>query len=204
MAATTAVNEIAKALATVTADLGGRRWALIGGLAVSARAEPRTTRDIDLAVAVRDDADAEALVSQLLRMGYSMEGAVEQLETGRLATVRLLPPGATTTSAIVDLLFASSGIEPELVGRAAELEILPGLVVAVASTGDLIALKLLSRDDDARPQDVSDLRALIREASPSDIEVARSAVELIRARGFHRGRDLAGLLDDALRRFGSG
>jgi hypothetical protein len=28
-------------------------WALIGGLAVSVRAEPRFTRDIDLAVAVR-------------------------------------------------------------------------------------------------------------------------------------------------------
>lgn len=32
-----------------------RRWALVGGLAVSARAEPRFTRDIDLAVVVEDD-----------------------------------------------------------------------------------------------------------------------------------------------------
>lgn len=42
-----------------------RRCALIGGLAVSVRAEPRFTRDIDLAVTVRDDADAERLVNSL-------------------------------------------------------------------------------------------------------------------------------------------
>ena len=34
--------------------------ALIGGLAVSARTEPRFTRDADLAVAVTSDAEAEA------------------------------------------------------------------------------------------------------------------------------------------------
>jgi hypothetical protein len=37
-----------------------RRFALVGGLAVSARAEPRMTRDADLAVVVNDDHDAEA------------------------------------------------------------------------------------------------------------------------------------------------
>jgi hypothetical protein len=36
----------------------GARWALIGGLAVSTRIEPRFTRDIDLAVSVPDDASA--------------------------------------------------------------------------------------------------------------------------------------------------
>jgi len=33
--------------------------ALVGGLAVSARTEPRFTRDLDVAVAVPDDAGAE-------------------------------------------------------------------------------------------------------------------------------------------------
>lgn len=125
MAPSPLVNPIAQAIARVAADVSARRWALIGGLAVSARAEPRTTRDVDIAVAVDDDADAEAIVSELLRQGYSLEGAVEQLETGRLATVRLLPPGASSTSVIVDLLFASSGIEPEIVAGATVLAILP-------------------------------------------------------------------------------
>lgn len=38
----------------------GRGFALVGGLAVSARTEPRLTRDTDLAVAVADDVEAEA------------------------------------------------------------------------------------------------------------------------------------------------
>ena len=38
---------------------------LVGGLAVSARCEPRFTRDIDIAVALADDAQAEKLVRAL-------------------------------------------------------------------------------------------------------------------------------------------
>jgi hypothetical protein len=40
----------------------GKRFALVGGLAVSVRAEVRFTRDVDLAVAVSSDAEAESLV----------------------------------------------------------------------------------------------------------------------------------------------
>lgn len=36
----------------------GARWAVIGGLAVAFRAEPRFTKDVDLAVAVADDQEA--------------------------------------------------------------------------------------------------------------------------------------------------
>lgn len=40
-------------------------FALVGGLAVSARTEPRFTRDADLAVALASDAEAEALIREL-------------------------------------------------------------------------------------------------------------------------------------------
>ncbi len=48
---------LAEAFVRLQGDLKaiGASWALVGGLAVSARAEPRTTRDIDVAVAVGDD-----------------------------------------------------------------------------------------------------------------------------------------------------
>ena len=100
MAAPLAVTEIARAAAKMVADLAAckRRWALVGGLAVSARAEPRNTRDVDIAVAVTDDADAESLVSELMKAGWVVEAAVEQIETGRLATIRLRPPRAKTSS----------------------------------------------------------------------------------------------------------
>ncbi|MBC8072666.1 MAG: nucleotidyl transferase AbiEii/AbiGii toxin family protein [Deltaproteobacteria bacterium] len=197
------MNQLELAITRIIADLNAsrRQWALIGGLAVSARTEPRTTRDVDVAVAVADDAEAESLISELMRAGYSVHAAVEQLETGRLATMRLLPPGAARTMAIVDLLFASSGIEVDLVGRATVLEILPGLALPVATIGDLIALKVLSRDDDRRPQDAADLRALIREATEQDVALARASAAAIGQRGFNRGRDLDAMLEEVLHRF---
>jgi hypothetical protein len=52
------------ALRTVIRDLGdlAKPCALVGGLAVSVRAEVRFTRDVDIAVRVASDAEAEALV----------------------------------------------------------------------------------------------------------------------------------------------
>ena len=55
---------VLRAVAGVLAD-AGVPWALVGGLAVSVRVEPRFTRDIDLAVAVEDDASAERLIREL-------------------------------------------------------------------------------------------------------------------------------------------
>lgn len=91
---------------------------------------------------------------------------------------------------IVDLLFASSGIEPEVVRAADMLEIVPGLRAPVATIGHLMALKVLARDDRQRPQDFDDLRALLEEADPQDLEEARAALRLIKERGYQRGREL--------------
>ncbi|MEO8680792.1 MAG: nucleotidyl transferase AbiEii/AbiGii toxin family protein [Vicinamibacterales bacterium] len=73
-------------------DQVGVPWALVGGLAVSIRVEPRFTRDIDLAVAAPDDGVAESLVSHLQAKGFS-QLSLDQQAMGRLAAVRLLPPG---------------------------------------------------------------------------------------------------------------
>lgn len=47
---------------SVLLEQRSQTWAIVGGLAVSVRTEPRFTRDLDLAVAVSDDQAAEALV----------------------------------------------------------------------------------------------------------------------------------------------
>jgi hypothetical protein len=99
------------------ADLG-YPWALVGGLAVSARAEPRFTRDVDFAVALKSDREAEALILAVQARGYRIDTVLEQETTGRLATVRLVAPGSGEHGVILDLLFASSGIETEVVERA--------------------------------------------------------------------------------------
>jgi predicted nucleotidyltransferase len=198
------MNPIESALRAISDDLAdeGRRWALIGGLAVSARAEPRTTRDVDIVVAVSGDADAEAVVFALQSRGYQLLLALEQTAVGRLSTVRLSTPGASSRGVVVDLLFASSGIEPEIIARAEAIEIVPGLTVPIARIGHLLALKLLARDDRHRPQDWDDIRALLAEAEETDLAEARAAVALVVARGFHREKPLVDELDEILRKQG--
>jgi hypothetical protein len=80
------VNRLERALEQAATDLTrhGRAWALVGGFAVSARALPRFTRDIDLVVAVDDDGIAERLVRDLLGDGYLLFSTVEH-DSGRLA-----------------------------------------------------------------------------------------------------------------------
>ncbi|HXV61244.1 MAG TPA: nucleotidyl transferase AbiEii/AbiGii toxin family protein [Vicinamibacteria bacterium] len=186
------------ALRRLCADLRAAeiKFALVGGLAVSVRTEPRFTRDADLTVAFRDDEQAEALVYDLQRNGYRLVATVEQEAVERLATARLQPPLDDGTGVLLDLLFASSGIESEIVEEAELLEVLPELSIPVARTGHLIALKILSRDDETRPQDIVDLRALTKKASREEIERARKALKLIESRGFHRGRPLLKMLGE--------
>ena len=186
------MNTLEEILRRIQAELDGlqKKWSLVGGLAVVVRGEPRFTRDADLAVAVAGDAEAESLVRWLQGRGYGVLATVEQQATGRLATVRLLPPGEDAEGIVVDLLFASSGIEPEVVTASEVLEILPGLRLPVARTSHLIALKVLSRDDVRRPTDLADLRSLIDRASTMDLQEAERLLSLITARGYHRDRDL--------------
>lgn len=74
-------------------DRAGAEAALVGGLAVSVRAESRLTRDADLVVSVGDDTDAEAVLASLTR-------------------------SSTSAGVLADLLFSSSGIEREIVAAA--------------------------------------------------------------------------------------
>jgi predicted nucleotidyltransferase len=194
------MNVIEAGLRRVAEDLQlrGLSWALVGGFAVSARSEPRFTRDVDVVVAVADDAAAETLVRSLLGARYRLLASIEQDARERLAAVRLALGAFGEDDVVVDLLFASSGIETEVAEAADEIEIMPGLVLPVATIGHLIALKLLARDDATRPLDAADLRALIAVATPSDRASAREAIALITERGFNRGRNLSAAFDELM------
>lgn len=182
--------------ATARLDALGVGHALVGGFAVSIRCEPRFTRDIDLVVAAADDAGAEAVVAAMTQDGYEVLATVEQQHAGRLATARLVHRSGGD---VVDLLFASSGIEPEIAAAAERIEALPSLLLPVATVGHLIALKLLAIDSKTRPQDAVDLRALVEVAGPGDLAGAGEAVRLIEDRGYQRGRDLVAALEDLVR-----
>ena len=163
----------------------GHDAALVGGLAVSARAEPRFTRDADLAVAVFDDAESEQLVHHFLTSGFTLRALLEHTGTARMSGARLQDEDGVD----IDVLTASSGIELEVVAQSEVLEIVPGLTLPVARVGHLIALKLLSVAP-GRETDAADLRALAQVATDEEWTRATQAVEMIGDRGFSRGRDL--------------
>ena len=93
------------AASQVLAALGQEnvKGCIVGGLAVSSRCDPRFTRDVDIAVAVETDEQAEALINALVSHGLRMNGLVEQEAVGRLAMARL----STEDGLSVDLLIAS-------------------------------------------------------------------------------------------------
>ena len=143
-----------------------------------------------MAVAIADDADAEAVVRQFSAQGYAVFSIVEQAAMKRLATARLSrQPPAGEASVIVDLLFASSGIEPEVAQQAESIAVLAGIKVPVARTGHLLALKVLSRSPE-RPQDSAEIMALMQVLDAVERDRAVDAARLIAARGFARGKSL--------------
>lgn len=167
--------------------------AVVGGIAVSVRTGPRFTRDLDFAVAIDDDDEAARYVFRLRQVGYEIVAALQQTKHERLSTVRLRSRGR---GPIVDLLFAACGIEMEIVRASEPAEVGAGLVANVAAVGHLIAMKLVSRDAKRRPRDQQDLVELAKVADELEWKRAETAVELIRQRGFSRGRDLhAGLAE---------
>ena len=87
-------------------------WALVGGLAISVRSEPRFTNDLDLAISVASDEQAESLTFKLIKQGANLEFTLDQDEQKRLSMVSLKFDKVSHTS--IDLLFASSGIEAEI------------------------------------------------------------------------------------------
>jgi len=61
------MNHLDSLLRQIAKILNDQRevWALVGGLAVSVRTEPRFTRDLNLAVAVSNDREAESILHNL-------------------------------------------------------------------------------------------------------------------------------------------
>ncbi len=163
-------------------------YALIGGLAVSFRTIERFTKDIDFAVAVESDEQAEGIVRELRVLGYQVHSLLEQTKLGRIATVRLTK--AREGNILVDLLFASSGIEIEVAADSEPIEIFPNLWIRTATLPALLALKVLAADADSRPQDVIDIKHLLREATEEELMRADELIRMIDLRGYHRGKNL--------------
>lgn len=168
-------------------------WALVGALAVAARAEARATLDVDIAVAVEDASEAAEVTARLRALGYHW-----QRDLGTSMSSFLVPDGPEAGLRL-DLLYSLAGIEAEVARRAVREEVLPGVEAMVATLGDLIALKLLAAGEPGREHDWRDLRGLVARADREDLEAARSAIRLLGSRGRASASELEARLADLLR-----
>ena len=55
----------------------GKPYAVVGGIAVSALVAPRSTADVDLAIAVADDDEAESVARSFATAGYRIDSLLE-------------------------------------------------------------------------------------------------------------------------------
>jgi hypothetical protein len=190
------VTPIEACLRRLKRDLNAARvpWAIVGGFAVQARAYNRTTLDIDAAVVAADDEAADTLKRRLIGLGYRVLAGLENTDVSRLGTLRLISPVRSDVELVVDLLFASAGIEAEVVKGAGEVQVFLDLTLPVATLGHLVAMKCLS-ESELRTHDARDLVELIKRSKPSDLDLARSSIDLVIERGYSRGKDLHATLE---------
>ena len=138
--------------AVAVLEARGMRCALIGGLAVSLRGQPRMTVDVDLVVL--------ATVEEALQLVHELDGTcfaplfpgVEEVVTKSF----ILPLRHRSTGIRVDLAIGMSGFEQRAVHRATPVTI-GGTRIPVVSIEDLLVMKALA----GRPQDDQDIRGLV-------------------------------------------
>lgn len=154
------LNEaLQKAVAAL--DRLGIPYALIGGLAISARGAVRATQDVDLLVAVSVQG-APSLEQSLKNSGFQatyFRGAGDDPIAGVL---RLAIPTAGA-EVKCDILFASRAWQTHAVSNATAVD-LGSFIVRVAQPADLFLLKLYA----GGPQDLIDAAELLKLQDPTE------------------------------------
>jgi hypothetical protein len=120
----------------------GVRYLVIGGLAVVAVGEPRTTADADV-IAFMTAVEAESLISKASRAGFELREDVERERLAMTGTLRFRRQPFQ-----IDLITASLPFE-EIAFRRAHYHELFGMRLPFSSPEDLILFKVLAgRDKD--------------------------------------------------------
>lgn len=153
-------------------------YAVIGGLAVSARGRVRVTEDVDVVVACDWD-DATALLERVRtqdRTASAFQEASNESET-ILAQGLLLPLVHRRSKVPVDIAIGLSEFERSVVARG-EVADVAGLSLPVVSLGDLLIMKVVA----GRARDVEDAESLVSAAATViDWEYCLSIAEQIDA-----------------------
>jgi hypothetical protein len=140
-----ALLEVAMAL-----DTCGLPYVLIGGLAVAALGEPRTTLDVDVSVWTEPeglDLAVNCLSGHLRPLPPKPHDFVRE---------RRVLPVVTSNGVRADIIFSSLAVERETIRRGIPKQV-AGSEIRVASVEDMLLMKLVSE----REKDLADARALL-------------------------------------------
>jgi hypothetical protein len=127
-------------------------FALIGGIAVAVRGEPRFTADIDAVLGIELDRALKLLESL-------KDSDFQALFSDAAEVVKrsfILPLKHRSTKIKVDLAIGLSGFERQLISRATLVDF-GFLALPVATAEDLLLMKLLA----GRPRDTDDAHRLV-------------------------------------------
>ena len=130
----------------------GLPCALIGGLAVSLRGQPRMTVDVDIVVLATIDQALE-LVADLSTTPFAplFEGVEDVVRRAFI-----LPLRHRVTGVRLDIALGMSGFERQAVQRATPI-VLGAVSIPVVKIEDLLVMKAIA----GRPQDEQDIRGLV-------------------------------------------
>jgi hypothetical protein len=129
----------------------GVRYLVIGGLAVVAVGEPRTTADAD-AIVFLSPSEAETLIGLAANAGFELQPAVEQQRLATTGTLRF-----RRGKFQIDLITASLPFEEAAFQRACHHELF-GVSLPFPSPEDLILFKVLA----GRDKDMLDAIGVVR------------------------------------------
>lgn len=144
-------GEYETALASLAGALSGvEEYAVIGGVAVALRGVPRTTRDIDVLLAV-PRIRVPGVLERFQGAGFTLDAkeVLVELRDDHLSQIRY-------GSIRIDLMTAVLDIFVDIV-RSARWEDIRGRLLRVASAEGVVLLKLIA----FRPQDEADLMGLL-------------------------------------------
>lgn len=137
-------------------DASGARWALIGGIALCVRGWPRSTKDVDIAVAPGDFENAKR------RLGAAWFESAPDVGGGAVGdpgwATSFTLAGPVPAKVHLDLLVPSHEALAGLFARATREPLFEGLAASVVSVEDLIILKLKA----GRMRDLGDIEDLLR------------------------------------------
>ena len=164
------VGEVLAALGTCFDSLGVR-WYLFGAQAAIFHGVARLTADVDVTV-LPEPHSTGRLASVMEANGFRLRVTATD---DFVARTRVLPFVHSATRLPVDVVLAGPGIEEQFLDRA-ELHVLEGVRVPIATVEDLVTMKILA----GRPKDLDDAIGMLRARSEEiDLDHVRRMLQLL-------------------------